>query len=112
MKILCSIVALFFALTVSAQPGKNSQESITPIVPTTVNNNLLFTWNAGNNPDATFYVQGSTDGKNFKTIAIVWGTTAEMNNVCMFKEKKEKINKDFTSYRIYMEAATPVAQLK
>lgn len=112
MKILCSIVALFFALTVSAQSGKKSHETIISIVPTSVNNNLLFTWDGSNNPDATYYVQGSVDGKNFKTIGIVWGTTAEMNNVCMFKDKKEKLNKNFISYRIYTEASTIVAQLK
>lgn len=112
MKVLCSIVALFFALTVSAQSSNDLQEVIAPITPTSVSNNLLFTWDAGNNTDATFYVQGSTDGKNFKTIGIVWGTTAEMNNVCMFKEKKEKLAKNFTSYRILIEASSAVAQLK
>ncbi len=112
MKILCSIVALFFALTVSAQSGKNSQELILPIIPTTVSNNLLFTWDGSTNPNATYYVQGSNDGKNFKTIGIVWGTNESLNNVCMFKEKKERLNKNFTSYRVYMEAATVVASLK
>ena len=105
MKILCSIVAIFFSLTVSAQTKSfSSNSSCFTVSPSKVNNNLVFSWPAFENLDDTYFIEGSKDGKNFKTIGIVWGTSEEMKNVCHFKEKKSKLEKRFKYYRVVRES--------
>ena len=105
MKILCSIAAIFFSLTVSAQTKSSStNSSCFTVSPSKVNNNLVFSWPAFENIDDTYFIEGSKDGKNFKTIGIVWGTSEEMKNVCHFKEKKSKLDKKFKYYRVFRES--------
>ena len=107
MKILCSIAAIFFSLTVSAQTESTSTNSIFfTVSPAKVNNNLVFSWTAVENIDDTYFIEGSKDGKNFKTIGLVWGTSEEMKNVCHFKEKKSKLDKKFKCYRVVRESVS------
>ena len=105
MKILCSIAAIFFSLTISAQtkPTVTNSSSFS-VYPEKVNNNLLFSWTAVENTDDTYFIEGSKDGKNFKTIGIVWGTSQEMNYVCRFKEKKSKLDAKYKYYRVSRES--------
>lgn len=106
MKILCSIVALFFSLSSIAQTKETIPEDFISISPIVEKNNFLFVWEASAGNDATYYVEASKDGKKFKQIAIVWGTTTELKNTCMFKEENVKLSKNFNVYRVSSSPAT------
>ena len=105
MKYLFSTLIATFALahTISAQVGMVSNEIVEVKDFTVVkgNTNLLINWksNVPNNND-TWEVQGSLDGKVYRTIGLVMGADPKNPEVFAFKQKLQKIKPGFIYYRV------------
>ena len=106
MKIISLLVTtLVISLSAYSQKSKTDFVSIN-VVPTISNSTCSLSWSGDDNLDATWEVQASKNGKFFKTIGFVWGTSADMKGICQFKQQITKASKRYKSFRVIRSAAS------
>ncbi len=97
-KLFCTIaVTMVCGLAAIAQDMPNS--TIGNLKAEIVKNNLELSWqgNIQENAGAYWQVEGSLDGKTFKTIGYVWGSE---NGSCLFRQSSNSLTKRFIYYRV------------
>lgn len=99
-KLFCTIaVIMVFGIVAIAQDKVMSTNPVRALKVEIVNNNLELSWQGSIEKDTDSYwqVEGSADGKTFKTVGYVWGCE---NGNCMFRQNSEKVVKGLIYYRI------------
>ncbi|MEO7138971.1 MAG: hypothetical protein ABIY51_01795 [Ferruginibacter sp.] len=95
-KLIITIAVIVLGFTVSAQDGLSQYNQVSDLKAGLSNKSLLLTWkgDVSENTSTYWQVEGSADGKSFKTIGYVWGS--EKGN-CVFKNS---IRKGLKYYRV------------
>ena len=92
-----------FSLFLSLALGKASAQAAKPvdIIASISGKNLLITWNGASSIDASWEVQGSTDGKSYTNIGLVWGADPKgARGSYAFKQEVSKLPQQYNFYRV------------
>ncbi|MEO7266172.1 MAG: hypothetical protein ABIW38_14740 [Ferruginibacter sp.] len=110
-KLFCTIVVIMvFGLLAIAQDTILPANPVEGLKAEMVNNNFELSWQGGiqDGTGAYWQVEGSSDGKTFKTVGYVWGSE---NGNCIFRQNSGKLIKGFIYYRVLSvkDAGTAIA---
>ncbi len=110
MRIFTLATLFLISFNSFAQPSTSTSQDNTlgyvSLQPALKGGNLFLEWPVNHiDNSATWEIQGSTDGKTFKTIGYVWGAENEATDNCKFKQSINKLAAKFTYYRVKKEVA-------
>ncbi len=110
-KLFCTIaVIMVFGFAAFAQDKVMPVNPVSGLKANIVKKNLELSWQGSVDEASSSYwqVEGSSDGKTFKTIGYVWGSE---NGNCLFRQNSDRLKKGFIYYRVLSvkDAGTAIA---